>query len=255
MRTHIQNTQRENTALREGRRQGMTLIEVVISMALFSIILCAFMGLQFSTLQADRISTLQMAGTVALRGQMEQSVASAYNNMESKTNIAQGLLSYFSAMSTRGADVRLVGDTIVHTFPVSFPGEALAAGAGNLFRNAVGTFTVYLRESSVPSSFVTWGTFHNDGSVDANSGGFDMNGDRTTGDDFSGLFTGGEAAIAGSGLSALPVQGEIRYYNSAKDLAAGAFAYSVTRNFIINGDLSVTENYEQDIAPQRTIPE
>ncbi len=225
-----------------GSRSGMTLLEVVIAIGLFSIMICAMLSLQSSTLETERLSTLQLNGTVALRSQMEETLVSAYDNMRNYSSIAQGLVSYLSEMSRQPgigtlANVELVDSAIVYTFPVPEPGGALDAGASNLFRNAVGTLTIFLNETNVPGDFINWSTLYDNGSSQANGLSFDMNGDMRADHNYSNLFSGGELAISQSDLNSIPVQGEIRYYKSAEDLARNTPSYFVVRNFIVNGSV------------------
>jgi len=244
---------------RKGRRQGFTLIEMILSMAIFSFILLAMLLLQYSTLQTNRVSTMQLHGTVALRGQMEASLANAYDNRDGFDSIAQGLVAYLYNLSKepgvgagKPVNVEMVNNAIVYTFPVSERGGSLYKSGSSTdvepSTTAIGTLTVYLKEDAVPGDFHSWKTTFTDGtsSTNAIAGHFDMNANRNLNENFSNVFNVGEVAIAQSGLCSLPVRGEIRYYRSPADVASNLVAYQVVRNYIVNDSTVSSDDFIRD---------
>lgn len=221
----------------------MTLLEVMIAMGLMSFLFCVFLQSVYSTMRADRASTMQLHGTVALRSQMEQCIASARDNMEGYSTLAQGLLSYMMDVGEKTGNgitsVTLNGTELVYTFPVAEPGISLYPNGDTTrvtpFDIAVGSLTFYLNTANVPGELTNWNTVFLNGSEQANNSGFNMNGNSDYGGDFSTIFHGGNhAQIVASNLGTLPVRGEIQYFASRDNLEANKADYSIVRNFIVN---------------------
>lgn len=235
-------------AMRRKRSAGMTFVEVVVALGIFSAIMVTYLQSQLSVLVLNQTTKYETAGTNVIRRQIEEAVSMAYDSKVKAGGVAKGYVYYLREMQKRlethggGSDypitVRLNGQVLTYTFPVPEPGwSPLRKDELAVSPAATGVIRVFLSEDAVPSYFNNWGDLAVNGTFTPNTnGGFDMNENGKYHDDFSGLLNTG-ALFAQSDLTVVPVEAQIVYYANAHDKQnAIRPVYEVTRNFLINDE-------------------
>lgn len=241
-------------APRLSGRAGFTLIEVMVSIAIFVMLALSSLYFVASQVAANRVTRLRVDANNTLRAKVEEMLTAANiwrgaddGSTGAHNGTAKGMIRFLRHIQTevasRGANypIRVTEDTTAgtatYTFLVSHQGTntpATSALAGLVTSTsnplAIGTITLFLNESRVPAEFHSWNDLSSTNpATPGGIAGFDMDGD--------GLFTRSFTLNLpdNTPLYAIPARADIQYYRNAQDLAARSGAlYSTERFFLIN---------------------
>lgn len=258
---------------RKNRRRsaGFTLVEVMISMGVFTMSMLSFFNLCMSTVQMNRKTSQSIAALNVITDRYNEIIGAATNPstvsavgdspakallvaMQDKHDFLKTAPSGFPYSVTLNATKHV----LVYEFMVPSPGYRnyqLDEDEDDIekYRDqfARGALLIYLKERAVPQRFVDWQNVTS-GGVSAGASFFRMreNPDDASlaGDgDFTGLFDAGFAAVTSSDLESLPVSIVVRHYLSKEAMESddltdvdlgidhpGAASMSVVRDYIIN---------------------
>lgn len=248
---------------RRGRGEGgFTLLEVVMAVAILTLVFLATLLELFAVVRQNRLTAMEITATNVMRRQLEEAVAAAGDNQKAAKGAAKGVVRYLMAIRDR-LDTRAAGaypvvvatdraaGTITYEFVVPAPGSAsrdltsAAADEQNAYDRARGRMIVYLRENAVPTDFSVWNNMKagTTGPTPARLAGFDMNGDGKLDGDFLALTEnamGGVDRYAETSMFSLPVRFQVDFYPSVAAKNADRPFYTSTRNRIINDDAIVS---------------
>lgn len=249
--------------------RGFTLLEVVVSMAILSVVALGSLYTSGNLVRLNRLTVMEIAAANAVSAEMFRIERIAHNSLNVEgagfsETAAEGLIYYLrrkaGELGGEAADVvqftriDLENGILRCEFPVATPGlvkmgsiTISGANADNPQRYyGVGIMNIYLREVDVPPEFYAWSTLVNGGGT-PNTGSpthFSMDDDDSSNSDYTALFTRG--TNTGSSLLTLPIEFEVRYYNSAdvlqsdRSLTGVGFAgdnslINVQRRFLLAG--------------------
>lgn len=245
------------SATRRGQR-GMTLIEVVLSLALLAALLTSTMMLLLGVVRQNRVIAMEITAGKAINEQLEELRSAGNDNAVANNGfMSQGVVAYY-ADSFKSETIAVgpnqtplprveldtAGGRLVYRFWVSPPGESrrFVSSDNRNFNPSplgLGEMSIYLQETSVHPIAGAAAIWEDIGGGETLADGFDMNQD--------GKITAWTTAPASLGEVAssryldefrqVPVDITVTYFSDASHRAQ---TYSVTRRAIVAGarDLS-----------------
>lgn len=233
---------------------GFSLIEVLIALAILGVTFLWSLYLLMSQVAGNRMTTLEIAATNAMRTRVEEMVAVSGDNTVAAQGAAKAVVLFLNRLQTRVAGLGSnypiqvaysPGDgTVQYSFLMPGIGfrtpEATGSGAvtGVSDTLARGVITIYLDESKVPTEFYTWDNVTHSTQTPSALAGFDMDGDGNFNNNFSILMTGTGSEYSTTTLRCLPVRSVVSYYNDATHMAQDSAFFRVERFHIINDELA-----------------
>lgn len=234
------------------RTAGMTLLEVVMTMAVLGAVVVAGTGYVLSAHWRTQLAGVEITARNSMRLQLEELMAVATDNATKHEEAALAVLDYYAnadfadgtLTAPGGASVArvTVGEgKLVYLFPITEAAASMRRPAAGTVKTAapsgraVGRMTMYLDETKVlpaPGVAEIWRDLGDgDGGL---ATGFDLNGNgeieaRNAGVTLSALRAGGVGQL---GIAQLPIDVEVFFYNNDRH---EVLVHSTSRRIVMTG--------------------
>jgi prepilin-type N-terminal cleavage/methylation domain-containing protein len=209
-------------------RQGMTLIEVLIAMGIFTTVILWTLSTLMSSITTNRILTANAAANAVIlewREEIQEANAATPDDLvEYYALLNGGWNDSEIAVGKNGTAVKQVrwdeqNRGLVYTFAIPGPSETVSGGG--TFNRGYGEILIYLNEASAPGAAGT---------------GYDINGDKTIANVFDAGSSGTDvdAVLAAVKPLRLPIDITVKYFTDASHETP---YFETTRRTIFTGNI------------------